>query len=160
MLAREGINGTIAGAPADVHAVLAYLRADPLLADLEHKESFADKPPFHRMKVRLKKEIVTMGIPSVSPTKAVGTYVKPEDWNALISDPDVILLDIVLLLFQSISVGIIFPTDLRYSMKLLRNCLIFISSLDILPSKSVSNMLKIKNKRSSKGFENSVVIPL
>ena len=85
LLAREGINSTIAGAPEDVHAVLAYLRSDPKLADLEHKESFASKPPFHRMKVRLKKEIVTLGVPGISPTHRVGQYVKPKDWNALIS---------------------------------------------------------------------------
>ena len=93
LLAREGINSTIAGAPADVHAVLAYLRQDPLLANLQHKESYADKPPFYRMKVRLKQEIVTMGVPGISPTRMAGTYVKPADWNALIADPDVVLID-------------------------------------------------------------------
>lgn len=93
LLAREGINSTIAGAPDDVHAVLAYLRADPRLADLQHKESFADKAPFYRMKVRLKKEIVTMQVDGISPTHMAGTYVKPEDWNALISDPDVVVVD-------------------------------------------------------------------
>ncbi|HSI43412.1 MAG TPA: rhodanese-related sulfurtransferase [Methylotenera sp.] len=93
LLAEEGINGTIAGLPADIHNVLNYLRKDPRLADLEHKESYADEHPFYRMKVRLKKEIVTLGVPGVSPTKKVGTYVKPEDWNALISDPDIILID-------------------------------------------------------------------
>jgi len=93
LLAREGINSTIAGATEDVHAVLAYLRQDPLLAGLQHKESFSDKAPFHRMKVRLKKEIVTMGVPGISPTTMAGTYVKPEGWNALISDPDVIVVD-------------------------------------------------------------------
>jgi UPF0176 protein len=93
LLAREGINGTIAGLPVDIHAVLDYLRQDPRFADLEHKESYADTHPFYRMKVKLKKEIVTMGVPSVNPNNTVGTYVKPEDWNALISDPDVILLD-------------------------------------------------------------------
>ena len=93
LLAREGINSTIAGKAQDVHAVLAYLRADPRLADLEHKESFADAPPFHRMKVRLKKEIVTMGVDGISPIHMAGTYVKPQDWNALISDPDVVLID-------------------------------------------------------------------
>lgn len=93
LLAREGINSTIAGAPDDVHAVLAYLRADPRLADLQHKESFADKAPFYRMKVRLKKEIVTMQVEGISPTHMAGTYVKPEDWNALISDPDVVVVD-------------------------------------------------------------------
>jgi UPF0176 protein len=93
LLAREGINSTIAGAPDDVKAVLAYLRSDPLLADLQHKESFADRPPFNRMKVRLKREIVTMGVPSVDPTRMAGTYVKPEDWNALIANPDVVVVD-------------------------------------------------------------------
>jgi predicted sulfurtransferase len=93
LLAREGINSTIAGAAADVHAVLAYLRSDPLLADLQHKESFSQRPPFHRMKVRLKKEIVTLGVDGISPTQMAGTYVKPADWNALISDPDVVLVD-------------------------------------------------------------------
>jgi len=93
LLAREGINGTIAGLPDDIHAVLEYLRKDPRFADLEHKESYADTHPFYRMKVKLKKEIVTMGVPSVNPNNTVGTYVKPEDWNALISDPNVILLD-------------------------------------------------------------------
>jgi UPF0176 protein len=93
LLAPEGINSTIAGAPDDVHAVLTHLRCDPLLADLQHKESFTDKPPFYRMKVRLKREIVTMGVPDVDPTHIVGTYVKPQDWNALISDPDVVVID-------------------------------------------------------------------
>lgn len=93
LLAEEGINGTIAGLPADIHKTLNYLRQDARFADLEHKESYADEHPFYRMKVRLKKEIVTLGVPGVSPTKKVGTYVKPEDWNALISDPDVILID-------------------------------------------------------------------
>lgn len=93
LLAREGINSTIAGAPDDVHAVLAYLRSDPLLADLQHKESWSDKAPFYRMKVRLKKEIVTMHVDGISPTQMAGTYVKPEDWNALIADPDVVVVD-------------------------------------------------------------------
>ena len=93
LLAREGINSTIAGAPDAIHAVLAYLRSDPLLADLQHKESWAERPPFNRMKVRLKQEIVTMGVPGTDPTLIVGTYVKPEDWNALIADPDVVVVD-------------------------------------------------------------------
>jgi UPF0176 protein len=93
LLAREGINSTIAGSPEDVHAVLAYLRSDPKLADLEHKESFSHKAPFHRMKVRLKKEIVTLGVEGISPTKKVGQYVRPEDWNELISSPDVVVVD-------------------------------------------------------------------
>lgn len=97
LLASEGINGTIAGRPDDIQNVLHFLRTDSIfegrLADLEHKESFADEHPFYRMKVKLKKEIVTLGVAGVSPTKLVGTYVKPTDWNALISDPDVILID-------------------------------------------------------------------
>jgi UPF0176 protein len=93
LLAYEGINGTIAGAASDVHAVLGYLRQDPKFSSLEHKESFANKPPFHRMKVRLKKEIVTMGVDGISPIRMAGTYVKPEDWNALISEPDVVVID-------------------------------------------------------------------
>ena len=93
LLAREGINSTIAGMPEDVHAVLAYLRQDPKLADLDHKESWTSKAPFHRMKVRLKKEIVTLGVEGISPSKRVGQYVKPEDWNDLISSPDVVLID-------------------------------------------------------------------
>jgi UPF0176 protein len=93
LLASEGINGTIAGLPDDIQAVLSYLRQDPRLHDLEHKGSYADKHPFYRMKVKLKNEIVTMGVAGVNPNNVVGTYVKPEDWNDLISDPDVILLD-------------------------------------------------------------------
>lgn len=93
LLAQEGINGTIAGNPDDIHAVLAYLRQDARLSGLEHKESYADEHPFYRMKVKLKKEIVTMGVPEVNPNHVVGTYVRPEDWNNIISDPDVIVLD-------------------------------------------------------------------
>ncbi len=93
LLAREGINGTIAGSREGIDRVLAWLRADPRLADLEHKESFDDHQPFYRMKVKLKKEIVTMGVPGVDPNQRVGTYVKPQDWNALVNDPEVLLLD-------------------------------------------------------------------
>ena len=93
LLAREGINSTVAGAEADVRALLAYLRADPALAALQHKESWSHKPPFHRMKVRLKKEIVSLKVPGISPTNGAGQYVKPADWNALISAPDVLLVD-------------------------------------------------------------------
>lgn len=93
LLAREGINGTIAGQPDDVRAVLAWLRQIPQLAALEHKESPAAGTPFYRMKVRLKREIVTMGVPHVNAATMAGTYVKPEDWNALIAAPDVVLID-------------------------------------------------------------------
>jgi len=93
LLATEGINSTIAGPAEGVHAVLAYLRRDPRLADLQHKEAWSTKSPFYRMKVRLKREIVTLGVPGISPTRMAGTYVKPEDWNALISDPEVVVID-------------------------------------------------------------------
>ncbi len=93
LLASEGINGTIAGAPADVGAVLAWLRSDSRFSDLEHKESWAIDAPFHRMKVRLKSEIVSMHVEGLNPARMAGTYVKPEDWNALISEPDVVVID-------------------------------------------------------------------
>ncbi|NNF80047.1 MAG: rhodanese-related sulfurtransferase [Rhizobiales bacterium] len=93
LLAREGINGTIAGPPEGVAGVLSHLKADPRFADLDHKESWASEMPFLRMKVRLKKEIVTLGAPEADPTCQVGTYVEPKDWNDLISDPDVVLID-------------------------------------------------------------------
>ena len=93
LLATEGINGTIAGPPASVHAVLAWLRSDPRLAQLQHKEALAASDPFYRMKVRLKREIVTLGVPGVIPSRMAGQYVKPADWNALISDPDVVVVD-------------------------------------------------------------------
>jgi UPF0176 protein len=93
LLAREGINGTIAGSREGVDQVLGYLRSDPRLADLAHKESFDDHIPFYRMKVKLKKEIVTMGVEGVDPNERVGTYVPPAQWNALVNDPDVLLID-------------------------------------------------------------------
>ena len=93
LLAAEGINGTIAGHASDVRAVLAYFRRDARLADLEHKESWASAMPFYRMKVRLKKEIVTLGVPDVHPALMAGQYVSPSDWNELIDQPDVVLVD-------------------------------------------------------------------
>jgi UPF0176 protein len=93
LLAPEGINGTIAGTREGVDRVLARLRTDPRLAGLEHKESLDDRLPFHRMKVKLKKEIVTLGVPGVDPNQRVGTYVPPREWNALVDDPEVLLLD-------------------------------------------------------------------
>lgn len=93
LLAQEGINGTISGDRAAIDALLAYLRADPRLADLEHKESVHDEQPFLRMKVKLKREIVTMGVPGVDPKKVVGTYVQAKDWNTLLADPELTLLD-------------------------------------------------------------------
>jgi len=93
LLAAEGINGTIAGSRQGINTVLASLRADSRLVDLEHKESFTDEPPFERMKVKLRNEIVALGRADVDPNKAVGTYVKPQEWNDLISDPNVMLID-------------------------------------------------------------------
>lgn len=93
LLAREGINGTIAGAAPAVEAVLAHVRALPGCATLEAKHSEATIMPFHRLKVRVKREIVTMGEPSVDPLAGTGRYVKPADWNALIDDPDTIVID-------------------------------------------------------------------
>lgn len=93
LLANEGINGTIAGPRAGIDTVLGWLREDPRLADLEHKESFHDEHPFLRTKVKLKKEIVTMGVEGIDPNRTVGTYLSPEEWNAVISDPETILID-------------------------------------------------------------------
>ena len=93
LLAAEGINGTIAGPDGGIGNVLAYLRSVPEFAGLEHKESRASEIPFNRMKVRLKKEIVTMGVEGIDPLKSVGTYVDPMDWNVLISDPGTVLID-------------------------------------------------------------------
>jgi UPF0176 protein len=93
LLAREGINGTVAGGGAAIAELIAYLQSFPELVGLEVKYSSAAEMPFHRMKVRLKREIVTMGVDDIDPTQSVGTYVAPRDWNALISDPDTILID-------------------------------------------------------------------
>jgi len=93
LLAKEGINGTIAGAEQSVNAVLTWLKKDPRLAALSHKESFCEAAPFYRTKVKLKKEIVTMGVEDIDPREVVGTYVKPKDWNSLISDPEVLVVD-------------------------------------------------------------------
>lgn len=93
LLAAEGINGTITGARAQLDEFLAFLKSDPRLSDLTHKESYAYKEPFHRAKVNLKREIVTMGIPEVDPTQEVGTYVAPREWNQLIEDPGTLLID-------------------------------------------------------------------
>lgn len=93
LLAREGINGTIAGSRSGIDAVLAHIRALPGCTDVEWKESTASAPPFNRMKVRIKREIVTMGQPDVDPTANVGRYVDPADWNELIASPDVAVID-------------------------------------------------------------------
>jgi UPF0176 protein len=93
LLAHEGLNGTIAGTDAGIAAVLDHIRGLPGCAELEVKFSRAPSMPFHRMKVRLKREIVTMGQPQIDPLASVGTYVAPADWNALIADPDTIVID-------------------------------------------------------------------
>jgi len=93
LIAPEGINGTIAGTRAGIDAVLDHIKKMPGCAELEWKESTASEMPFNRMKVRLKREIVTMGQPQVDPTASVGRYVNPEDWNALISRDDVAVID-------------------------------------------------------------------
>ena len=93
ILAGEGINGTVAGPADGIAALVAHLRALPGCAGLEWKESHAATMPFGRMKVRLKPEIVTMGVPGIDPRREVGTYVQPGDWNALLAMPDVALID-------------------------------------------------------------------
>lgn len=93
LLAREGINGTIAGSREGIDAVLKHIQALPGCADIEWKESHAETMPFGRMKVRIKREIVTMGVEGVDPRAQVGHYVRPQDWNALISANDVAVID-------------------------------------------------------------------
>ncbi|MEM9098841.1 MAG: rhodanese-related sulfurtransferase [Pseudomonadota bacterium] len=93
LLAQEGINGTIAGTRMGIDRVLANLRNLPGFEDLDWKESAAEEMPFRRLKVRLKKEIVALGIDGVDPNRAVGTYIEPEEWNAVVDDPDTVVID-------------------------------------------------------------------
>ncbi len=93
LLAEEGINGTVAGDRKGVDSLMKHLLADDRFAGLSYKESLVDEMPFLRTKVKLKKEIVTMGVPGTDPTTLNGQRVDPKDWNALISDPDVVLID-------------------------------------------------------------------
>lgn len=93
LLATEGINGTVSGAREPLDQFLAFLKQDQRLSDLTHKESYALEEPFHRAKVNLKREIVTMGVPGVDPNRVVGTYVTAKEWNDLISKPDTLLID-------------------------------------------------------------------
>ena len=93
LLAAEGINGTIAGNRIGIDAVLTWLAKDHRFAGIQAKESYVDENPFYRTKVKLKKEIVTMGVEAIDPTHIVGTYVDAKDWNALLADPEVLLLD-------------------------------------------------------------------
>jgi UPF0176 protein len=93
LLATEGINGTVSGTPDAMQGFLDQLRSDPRFADLVTKDSSTDVHPFQRLKVKVKREILTLGRPEADPTVRVGTYVKPENWNALISDPSVLVID-------------------------------------------------------------------
>ncbi len=93
LIASEGINGTVAGPREGIDTLLDYLRADERMADLGSKESFSDDYPFLRTKVKLKKEIVTMGVEGIDPNKSVGTYLNAKEWNEVISDPDTLLID-------------------------------------------------------------------
>ena len=93
LLAKEGINGTIAGTREGIDAVVSHIQTHKSLDQLEYKERYAETMPFIRMKVRLKKEIVALGLPEINPALNSGTYVKPEDWNKLISNPDVVVID-------------------------------------------------------------------
>ena len=93
LLAREGINGTISGSKDNIEKVLDYLQSDARFHGIDFKYSYSEKIPFMRLKDILKKDIVTMGLKEIDPTHSVGTYVKPKDWNDLINDPDVVLID-------------------------------------------------------------------
>ncbi|WP_435950287.1 oxygen-dependent tRNA uridine(34) hydroxylase TrhO [Psychrobacter sp. DM8] len=93
LIAAEGINGTISGTRPCIDNVLEYLRSIDAIGSFTFKESYTNEQPFYRTKVKLKKEIVTMGVEDIDPLQSVGRYVKPADWNALISDPEVTLID-------------------------------------------------------------------
>ena len=93
LIANEGVNGTISAKPKEIEETLISIQKDDRFSEIEIKYSSTNKQPFHKMRVRLKKEIVTIGLPEINPNKTVGTYVKPEEWNDIISDPDVILID-------------------------------------------------------------------
>ena len=93
LLAREGINGTVSASQSGIQKLFSWFARQDAFSAIQAKFSFAEKPAFHRMKVRLKKEIVTMGEPDIDPRGCVGTYVKPQDWNALIADPDTLVID-------------------------------------------------------------------
>ena len=93
LLANEGINGTVAGSLEGIDSLLKYIKSDSRFATIDHKESYHEEMPFYRSKVKLKKEIVTLGVEDINPNKICGKHVEPKDWNALISDPDVLLVD-------------------------------------------------------------------
>lgn len=93
LLAQEGINSTIAGSREGIDSLLSYLRSDPRLQNLEHKETYCDVIPYNKLRVKLKKELVKFAVFGIDPSKEVGTYVDPKNWNVLISDPEVIVID-------------------------------------------------------------------
>lgn len=93
LLAAEGINGTVAGSRAAIDRLQAWFAADTRFAGIDYKESLSETQPFYRTKVKLKQEIVTLGVEGIDPRRVVGTYVEPRDWNALISDPEVVVID-------------------------------------------------------------------
>ena len=93
LLAEEGINGTVAGTQAAIDDLLAYLTEMPEFKNLSWKFSFDEEMPFYRSRVKLKKEIVTMGVPDIDPNHIVGSYVEAKDWNDVISDPEVTVID-------------------------------------------------------------------
>ena len=93
LLALEGLNGTISGSKTSIDGVIQFLQDDGRFDNLEIKFSHSETTPFKRLKVKLKKEIVTLGVEHIDPLSSVGTYIDPQDWNALISDPDVVLID-------------------------------------------------------------------
>jgi len=93
IIAHEGLNGTVAGGHNAIAQLVGFIRSLPGCADIEVKYSYADSPPFPRMKVKFKREIVTLGLEGVDPVNNAGIYVEPQDWNALISDPDTVVID-------------------------------------------------------------------
>ena len=93
LLAHEGVNGTISGSKTAIAKVLGYLRSDERLADLDCKLSYHEERPFLRMKVKLKREIVTMGLEDIDPNQSVGRYASPSEWNELIDDPECLVID-------------------------------------------------------------------
>lgn len=94
LIASEGINGTVSGPSTGIKKLINWLNNDIRFQEISPKFSFAKKPPFNRLKIRLKKEIVTMGQPNIDPTNVRGEYVKPEDWHTLVTNPDTLLIDV------------------------------------------------------------------
>jgi len=93
LVAPEGINGTVSGQADSIKSLIYYLKQDPRFSDIDCKYSWSDENPFFRMKVKLKKEIVTLGVEGIDPNQCVGRYVDPKDWNRLLLDPEVLVID-------------------------------------------------------------------